>query len=797
MTRILTLMLCLLIYGTNASAQTYYAVTALTGTQTVGGNTVTITSSGNVATTTYCGAGPYWVGGPNNGTGNYTYAFATPVSSIRVQLTAMNDGEIISFSINGSPYTLTAANITAYAGTCGQAAAALSGGNLVGPPSTPSTPGVGAEVNINIGSGINTATVSANGVQAGTTYNFLFSSEAMADATNNGPVCWGSTLKLFGASTTAGATYSWTGPAGFTSGLQNPIIPNATAANAGSYVLTVTSGAFTSTDTTIVTMLPTPNTPVLTFDNPACLGGNINLHATTTPAGATFEWWGPNSFTSTAADPTIAVAADIHTGIYKAVADINGCKSDTGSVLVTVKHPVYDTFTTQICDGEAYIFNGAPITLPGMYSAVLTGANGCDSFSTVILQVKPLPYVAIVNSCKNDDNGKAYAATFAGDTVTYQYVWKNSQNDTLSLTDTLTDVPSGTYTLRITTFTCDTTLTFFLPDEEHHVSFLTDTIICMGTVATFQNTSDNHFTQFRWNFGDQDSSQLQHPTHPYPEAGSYRVTLIGKGAICTDTTYGTIIVDAVPEGVFRTTPDSICTGNSIGFLLPADSSIVSLNWQFGDGNGLTGPNEREVRHAYDSSGALPVTLITYSRACPEVTYTDTVYVYGLPKINLGPDTVLCLRDAPILLSNLEPSPAVPFHSRWSTGDTTQVLKVVHPGIYSLTLTNEPLGCSSTESVTINKDCYIDIPNAFTPNGDGVNDYFFPRQLLSRNVTGFHMQIFNRWGQIVFETKNKDGRGWDGRFNGTMQQTGVFIYMIDVTLDNRAAEHYTGNVSLLQ
>jgi len=59
---------------------------------------------------------------------------------------------------------------------------------------------------------------------------------------------------------------------------------------------------------------------------------------------------------------------------------------------------------------------------------------------------------------------------------------------------------------------------------------------------------------------------------------------------------------------------------------------------------------------------------------------------------------------------------------------------------------------------------MDIPNAFTPNGDGENDYFFPRQLLAQRVTQFHMQIFNRWGELIFGTRKINGRGWDGKFN---------------------------------
>jgi len=176
---------------------------------------------------------------------------------------------------------------------------------------------------------------------------------------------------------------------------------------------------------------------------------------------------------------------------------------------------------------------------------------------------------------------------------------------------------------------------------------------------------------------------------------------------------------------------------------------------------------------------------------------DTIYVYALPKVNLGSDSGLCLHGAPIILRNRNSLPAGIYRNLWSTGDTTDVLKVVHQGLYSLTVSSEPLNCSTTESVQINKDCYIDIPNAFTPNGDGENDYFLPRQLLSKNLTKFHMQVFNRWGVLVFETTKTDGRGWDGKFNGVAQPEGVYVYLIDAETNGSYQEHYQGNVTLLR
>jgi gliding motility-associated-like protein len=106
-------------------------------------------------------------------------------------------------------------------------------------------------------------------------------------------------------------------------------------------------------------------------------------------------------------------------------------------------------------------------------------------------------------------------------------------------------------------------------------------------------------------------------------------------------------------------------------------------------------------------------------------------------------------------------------------------------------------CSTTDEIIVVKDCIIDVPNSFTPNGDGVNDYFFPRQLLSNGVASFTMGIYNRWGQKIFETRKSNGRGWDGRFNDKPQPMGVYVYDIRVIMKNGRAEAYTGNVTLLR
>jgi len=132
---------------------------------------------------------------------------------------------------------------------------------------------------------------------------------------------------------------------------------------------------------------------------------------------------------------------------------------------------------------------------------------------------------------------------------------------------------------------------------------------------------------------------------------------------------------------------------------------------------------------------------------------------------------------------------------WSTGETTSSITVGEPGYYSTTVTIG--GCSASDTVFVANDCYMDLPNVFTPNGDGVNDYFYPRQYLTKGITTFSMNIYNRWGQKLFETESIDGRGWDGRFNGKEQPEGVYVYIIEVSFKDGQKEHHQGNVTLMR
>jgi gliding motility-associated-like protein len=326
---------------------------------------------------------------------------------------------------------------------------------------------------------------------------------------------------------------------------------------------------------------------------------------------------------------------------------------------------------------------------------------------------------------------------------------------------------------------------------------LNDDSVCTNQEINFTNNSTVTAGQasYYWDFGDGTNSTTEEPSHTYTGPGNYTVMLIaGDNIPCHDTAFMNIQVDSLPYLNFIVTDSALCEGQAITFisdyLLDGNTGLI---WNFGDGNQVL--DQPTISRAYDSSGLYTVSLRATYRNCPDTVYTKEIDIVPFPTIDLGPDTTICPNGDPIRLKDYK-NRYIPGASwLWNNGDTASFILVKHPGIYTARVTLG--GCSQSDSIEIFKDCYIDIPNSFTPNGDGLNDYFFPRQLLSGGLTEFKMTIYNRWGQEIFQTLNLNGRGWDGKFNDKEQPMDVYIYVIDLTMKNGYKEHYQGNVTLLR
>jgi hypothetical protein len=153
-------------------------------------------------------------------------------------------------------------------------------------------------------------------------------------AGNNGPLCAGQTLALT-AATVSGATYTWTGPNGFTSSLQNPTISHVTAAATGTYIVTATVNGCSTAASTAVTVNTPPPAPATANGGPICAGGTLALTASTI-ASASYAWTGPNGFTSALQNPSIPNATAAASGVYSVAATVSGCTGPAGSTTAVV-----------------------------------------------------------------------------------------------------------------------------------------------------------------------------------------------------------------------------------------------------------------------------------------------------------------------------------------------------------------------------------------------------------------------------------------------------------------------------
>lgn len=294
-----------------------------------------------------------------------------------------------------------------------------------------------------------------------------------------------------------------------------------------------------------------------------------------------------------------------------------------------------------------------------------------------------------------------------------------------------------------------------------------------------------------WNDGTPNGTSWGPLTHVFTAPGSYNVTHIVTDTIgCVDS-FSHIIFVGPPEFLILEASDSvICVGEKVTFKDSMSVFTVSFNYDFGDGSILN--NTHNPTHTWDAPSTYTVTLNSKYNFCPDGKATKVIQVEGFPNINLGKDTSICPGvTGSILVSDMN-NPGTIYD--WSTGESAGSIVVTQPGIYWATSKGN---CPTSDTINIKRDCYLNIPNAFSPDGDGINDYFLPRELLSSGLRSYKMEIYNRWGENVFTATSIDGRGWDGKYNGVTQPMGVFVYVIDAEFMNNIKKTFKGNVTLVR
>lgn len=306
--------------------------------------------------------------------------------------------------------------------------------------------------------------------------------------------------------------------------------------------------------------------------------------------------------------------------------------------------------------------------------------------------------------------------------------------------------------------------------------------------------------QYQWDFGDPNAgpannSTDQHPEHRYAGAGPFTVSLTAtsaKGCKASDIRQ---VQDMVQSPVAAVEwPLQTCVGDRLLFKdksSPGAPAIVAWNWQVGQQNFTT----RDLTYTFSRAGAQTVSLIVANdRGCRSEPVSRSVTLYNYPFVQAGPDVTIVEGESDRLAAKAS---GTNLQWQWSPAiylDSAQVLQpVVKPTadiVYRLTATGEG-GCAASDEVKVLVLKKPVVPNAFSPNGDGIHDLWRIEHLY--RYPGNTVEVFNRNGQLVFRSTGYQ-QPWDGTRNGQPVPVGTYYYVID---PRQGLKKLTGSVTILR
>ena len=316
--------------------------------------------------------------------------------------------------------------------------------------------------------------------------------------------------------------------------------------------------------------------------------------------------------------------------------------------------------------------------------------------------------------------------------------------------------------------------------------FVSSPPYCANVPVDFFNSSTGQGLHYDWSFGSTATSTDDEPEFTFPSGGIFTVELVATDSIgCHDTVSANLVINPGVLANFDYVPSVLCVGDTITFSNTSSGNPTSIHWDFG--NGVIDSVSSTVKIAYGDTGTYLVSLILEDSICRPDTIFEALKVSDYPIVNLGPDTGICIGESYYLSAG---NPGKVYN--WSTGETTPSI-VVNIVPKEIILFVSDHGCIGKDTVFIDNDCPFFIPTAFTPNGDGINDLY---NIITDGTVTFRLNIFNRWGQMVFTTIDPT-QGWNGTFEGVPEEMGTYIYVLQVLFDNGVTRTSQGNITLIR
>jgi len=411
------------------------------------------------------------------------------------------------------------------------------------------------------------------------------------------------------------------------------------------------------------------------------------------------------------------------------------------------------------------------VSTPGTYSVNVSNSCGVPLNASVVIQPAPLGNFSAgsdVSSCRD------IPVILQASDGYLDYSWTNSADGSIVHSQTVRITPGASIqyiAAAKTTLGCGVkspvSITITQPMPVHLGN---DTSLCTGDSILLDAGAG--FQGYSWNNGA--TGETIHAS----QVGAYVVKALSPNGCYASDTLQIVQLYSVP--VVSLNPLKwLCEDSSR--ILDAGKGYSSYVWQDG-----SAASTLQV----STKGAYWV-HVTDNNGC---TGGDTVAITAIfpnPVGFLVADTVICNGYPGIIAAK----PGFSVYN-WSSGETTNAITVRQAGDLTLTVTDGH-GCSGIQDIAIGtRQCLLGIyfPSAFTPDGNGANDIYRPYVL--GNMLRYHLQIFNRWGELVFATDDYS-RGWNGSFKGNMQPGGTFVWMCQYQFSGEAVKMEKGTLLMVR
>lgn len=622
----------------------------------------------------------------------------------------------------------------------------------------------------------------------------------VADAGPDGATCPGLSTQLQGS---GGISYVWSPAAGLSS--TTIFDPLAAPTSTIAYTLTVTDANGCKDDDVVkVTIHPQPLVSAGP-DQSYCIGGSAQL---TGSGGLTYSWSPSTGLSNATVSNPIASPTSTTTYVLT-VTDANGCEGTDYAQVKVNPLPVANAGPDDaFCIGSGVQLNGSggvqytwtpaaglsatnianPLASPTAsctYILTVTDANGCEDTDDVQIVVNPLP----IADAGPDDAFCIGGSSQLGGSGGWSYVWAPATG--LSATNIWNPVASPssttTYVLTVTDSNgcTDSDAVEIIVNPLPHVDAGPDQPLCTGSTVQLSASGGvlYSWTPTSWLSNPNTANPIAAP----PNTVSYTVTCTDANGCTNDddlviTVHPLPVADAGP-------PRDMCPGESVEL---QGAGGVSYSWS---------PPTWLSNAAIADPISSPVSSISYmltvtdANGCRDDDLT-TVTVHPAAIADAGPDTIIYPGASAVLRGSGNGT----YH--WWPAATLSNPTIANPVASPSELTEYFLevttvnGCTRSDSVIVGilGLWEFNMPTAFSPNGDGLNDLYMPVNV--ENFTLSRFVIFNRWGQRVFET-NDISQGWDGTWNGVEQEIASYAFIVYGHGSRNEPVRVQGNVTLVR